>query len=230
MSFCPRPRRAAIDPPARLIFARGAMELVRNLLPATISTLLAASPFSGLSTIGVWARIWAMVVAAPALLAPAGMCATFETVAVKWMLIGRYRPGEHPLWSFFVWRDEIVNTCQEQRAGAWLLRTAIATPLLPLYLRTMSAKVGHDVSCGTERRSGCDGGRADPQQPTVEQVGLVDRLPVDRAAAATLGPHAAVLPDTAVGIGSTVAGRSIVMGGDRLPAHTRWHGAPVVAV
>ena len=29
---------------------------------------------------------------------------------------------------------------------------------------------------------------------------------------------------------ATVAGRSIVMRGERLPAHTRWHRAPVVAV
>lgn len=69
------------------------------------------------------------------------------TIAVKWTLIGRYRAGVHPLWSSFVWRDEIVNTCQEQLAGAWLLRTALATPLISRYLRLMGATVGEDVWC-----------------------------------------------------------------------------------
>jgi hypothetical protein len=39
-----------------------------------------------------------------------------------------------------------------------------------------------------------------------------------------------MLPDTTIGAGCTVGGRSIVMRGESLPAHSRWHGAPVVAV
>ena len=46
--------------------------------------------------------------------------------------MGRYRPGEHPLYSSSVWRDEIINTCQEQLAGAWLLRSAAATPIVSI--------------------------------------------------------------------------------------------------
>ena len=71
------------------------------------------------------------------------------TIALKWLLIGRYRVGEHPLWSFFVWRDEIMNTTQERLAGAWLMGAAQATPMMSLYLRLMGAKVGRDVWCDT---------------------------------------------------------------------------------
>jgi acetyltransferase-like isoleucine patch superfamily enzyme len=35
--------------------------------------------------------------------------------------------------------------------------------------------------------------------------------------------------DTTIGEGCIVGGRSIVMRGGQLSAHTRWHGAPVVA-
>jgi hypothetical protein len=60
-----------------------------------------------------------------------------------------------------------------------------------------------------------------------------DRLlrigPASLGAGSTLGPISAMLPDTALGAGCSVGGRSVVMRGERLPAGTRWHGAPVVA-
>ncbi len=85
----------------------------------------------------------------PVALLAAGLAAVALTVAIKWLIIGRYQPGEHPLWSFFVWRDEIINTCQEELAGAWLLNIAPATPLMSAYLRLMGSKVGRDVWCET---------------------------------------------------------------------------------
>jgi len=45
--------------------------------------------------------------------------------------------------------------------------------------------------------------------------------------ASTLGPNSAVLPDTILGNGCSVGARSIVLRGEKLPGHTRWHGAPV---
>jgi acetyltransferase-like isoleucine patch superfamily enzyme len=38
-----------------------------------------------------------------------------------------------------------------------------------------------------------------------------------------------VLPDVVLGRGCRVAGRSVVLRGEFLPADTRWHGAPVEA-
>ena len=49
-------------------------------------------------------------------------------------------------------------------------------------------------------------------------------------AGATLGPTAVVLPDTRVGTGTRVFGHSVVLRGEELPAGTRWHGTPVVAL
>jgi acetyltransferase-like isoleucine patch superfamily enzyme len=60
-----------------------------------------------------------------------------------------------------------------------------------------------------------------------------DRLlrigPATLGPGSTLGPSSAVLPDTEIGAGCSVGGRSVVMRGEQLPAGTRWHGAPVVA-
>jgi serine acetyltransferase len=46
----------------------------------------------------------------------------------------------------------------------------------------------------------------------------------------TLGPGTAMLPDTTLGAHCSVGARSIVMRSEHLPAHTRWHGAPVVSL
>jgi acetyltransferase-like isoleucine patch superfamily enzyme len=53
--------------------------------------------------------------------------------------------------------------------------------------------------------------------------------PAKLGAGATLGPAAAMLPDTTIGADCSVGARSVVMRGERLPARTRWHGAPVFA-
>ena len=60
-----------------------------------------------------------------------------------------------------------------------------------------------------------------------------DRLmrigPAKLGPGATLGPAAAMLPDTTIGAHCSVGARSVVMRGEELPAQTRWHGAPVHA-
>ncbi len=226
-------------PPRRLIVARAAMELIRILLPASLSVVLAALVFWALEAIGGVASVGVMALAAPPALLAAGLGAAALTVAGKWLIIGRYRPGEHPLWSFFVWRDEIVNSLQDQLAGTWLLGAALGTPLMPVYLRAMGAKVGRDVWCETltitefdvvQLGDGCVVNR----YACVETHLFHDRLlrigPATLGPGSTLGPSACLLPDTVLGAGARVGGRSVVLRGEELPPGTSWHGAPVVSL
>jgi non-ribosomal peptide synthetase-like protein len=228
-----------VDPPRRLVFARGATELVRILLPTTLSVILASLMFSALERTGAADGLGAMAVATPFVFLAAGVCAVAVTIAAKWLLIGRYRRGEHPLWSFFVWRDEIMNTCQEQLASAWLMGSAQATPLMSMYLRLMGAKVGRDVWCETmtitefdmvELGDGCVVNRHAIVQTHLFHDRLLRIGPTSLGPGSTLGPVSAILPDTALGAGCSVGARSVVMRGERLPAGTRWHGSPVRAV
>jgi len=226
------------DPPRRLVVARGATELVRILLGNTISVILASLVFAVLEAIGSRDGLGAMAAATPLAFLAAGVCAAASTIGLKWLLIGRYRPGEHPLWSFFVWRDEVMNTTQERLAGAWLMNAALATPLMSLYLRLMGAKVGRDVWCDTntitefdmvELGDGCVVNRHAIVQAHLFHDRLLRIGPLSMGPRSTLGPISAILPDTALGEGCSVGARSVVMRGERLPDGTRWHGAPVVA-
>jgi non-ribosomal peptide synthetase-like protein len=233
----PDPARTT-NPSRRLVAARGATELVRIVVPSSVAVVLGALVFWALTTLGAAAGAWVMILAAPFMLLAAGVVATALTVAAKWLVIGRYRPSEHPFWSFFVWRDEIMNTCQEALAGAWLMNLALGTPLMSVYLRAMGAKVGRGVWCETLNITEYDvvelgDGSAVNRSAHVETHLVHDRLlrigPTTLEPGSTLGPHSAVLPDTRLGAGTTVGGRSVVMRGEELPAGTRWHGAPVVA-
>jgi non-ribosomal peptide synthetase-like protein len=226
------------DPSLARVLARAVMELLRILLPSTASVLLGLLSLSALERIGQHYGLPAMVLATPLVILAAAMCAVALTVAGKWLIIGRYRRGEHPLWSFFVWRDEIVNSLQDSLAGSWLLGFAVGTPLLSSYLRAMGAKVGRDVWFETlaitefdvvELGDGCTVNRL----ACVESHLFHDRLmrigPICIGPGSTLGPASATLPDTILGAGCSVGGRSVVLRGEQLPAGTRWHGSPVVS-
>lgn len=235
----PDPARTT-NPPRRLVLARGVMELVRILLPSTLSVMLGLLAIVALDSIGQSSgSVWVTAVAAPLVLLAASIGAVAVTVLLKWVLMGRYRVGEYPLWSLFVWRDELINTCQEQLAGAWLLSAALGTPLMTLYLRAMGAEVGKDVWLETlavtefdlvHLGDGCVVNRGACIETHLFHDRLMRTGPATLGPGSTLGPNSAVLPDTALAAGCSVGARSFVMRGERLPANTRWHGAPVVSV
>lgn len=64
------------------------------------------------------------------------------TIAVKWLVIGRYRPGRYPVWGFYYFRWWLVTRFQ---ALAWSEMFS-ATPLMSLYYRAMGARVGRGVT------------------------------------------------------------------------------------
>jgi non-ribosomal peptide synthetase-like protein len=211
---------------------------VRILLPASVSIALAAAIFFALDAIATSGGVWLLLLATPSLVLAAGVLAAAITVALKWIVIGRYKRGEHPLWSFFVWRDEVINSCQEQLAGSWLLQSALGTPVMGWYMRAMGARVGRDAYIETLAVTEYDqvavgDGCAVNRGACIETHLFHDRLlsigPAALEAGSTLGPSSLVLPDTTVGRGCSVGGRSVVLRGESLPAGTRWHGAPVVS-
>lgn len=138
-----------VNPPRRLKLARGAMDLIRLLLPNTIALLIEILEIMVLATLCAHFGLAVAIVAAPVVLIAGGLLATVVTTAMKWLLIGHYRRSEHPLWCSFVWRDELMNAAQEQLADEQLLRFAIGTPVMSLYLRAMGARVGRGVWCET---------------------------------------------------------------------------------
>ncbi|MER7341084.1 Pls/PosA family non-ribosomal peptide synthetase [Streptomyces sp. NPDC000075] len=222
-------------PPRRLVVARAAVELCR-LVPPVCGLLLAEGVFLGEdAALRAAGPLWAVGVAVPLLLA-AAMAAGLTTTAAKWLLVGRFRAAEHPLWSPFVWRNELYDTFVESLAVPWLAGPFTGTPVLNWWLRTLGARIGRGVWCDTHWLPETDlvtlGDGATVNRGCVLQTHLFhDRImrmdAVRLDAGASLGPHSIVLPGSTVGAHTSVGPASLVMRGETLPAGTAWAGNPV---
>jgi non-ribosomal peptide synthetase-like protein len=152
-------------------------------------------------------------------------------------VVGRIRTVEHPLWSSFVWRNEVSDTFVEIVAAPWFARAAGGTAVMNLWLRALGAKIGRGTWCETYWLPEPDlvtlGKGSTVNRGCVVQTHLFhDRImrmdTVVLGDGATLGPHCVVLPAAKLGAGATVGPASLVMRGDEVPPSTRWQGNPIV--
>ncbi|MEV6652044.1 Pls/PosA family non-ribosomal peptide synthetase [Streptomyces sp. NPDC051219] len=227
------------DPPARLLWARGLVELCR-LAPVFCSAALAVSTVAALSALSTASGlgIWGAALLSGVTLFAAGVAACALAVVAKWLLVGRHRAGEHPLWSGFVWRNELADTFVEVLAVPWLAGSVPGTPLLTLWLRGLGARIGRGVWCESYWLPEMDlvtlGDAVSVNRGCVLQTHLFhDRIlrtdTVVLREGATLGPGGIVLPGSTVGARSTLGPASLVMAGESVPADSRWLGNPIEA-
>jgi non-ribosomal peptide synthetase-like protein len=182
------------------------------------------------------AGLWLVALAGGAVLFAAGVVAAATATAMKWLLVGRFGVIDHPLWSSFVWRNELADTFVETLAVPWLIGALGGTPMLPVWLRTMGAKIGRGVWLETYWLPESDlvrlGDGATINKGCVVQTHLfhdrimsMDEVVLDEGA--TLGPHGIVLPGASIGARTTVGPGSLVTRGDAVPADSRWLGNPI---
>jgi non-ribosomal peptide synthetase-like protein len=223
------------SPPLRRKLMRAVVETCR-LVPVLVTFVI------GVAMLGVmqWAATqfgygWTALGGGVSLLA-AGVVAGGITVCAKWLVVGRIRAGEHPLWSPFVWRNEVCDTFVETVAAPWFARAASGTPVMNLWLRALGAHIGRGAWCETYWLPEADlvslGPGATVNRGCVVQTHLFhDRImrmdAVVLEAGATLGPHCVALPAARLGAGTTVGPASLVLRGDGVPAATRWQGNPI---
>ncbi|GAA2259805.1 non-ribosomal peptide synthetase [Streptomyces amakusaensis] len=224
-------------PPARLKWARAAVELCR-IVPVICSAMLALLAVIAFGTLAEHLGHPLAVLLGGVLLLAAGAVAALLALAAKWVLVGRFRAVEHPLWSAFVWRNELADTFVEVLAVPWLVGSVGGTPLMSLWLRGLGARIGRGVWCETYWLPEADlatvGEGASIGRGCVVQTHLFhDRIMrmdnVRIGSGATLGPHGIALPGAVIGDRAVVGPASLVMRGERVPAGTRWLGNPIAA-
>ena len=223
------------NPPKRLRIARAIIEMLRIIPQSLHSALIAASALSMLWMADRFGW-WAAALSGGAVLVIAGAIAGLSAVIAKWVLVGRLKVTEYPLWSSFVWRNELADTFTEVVAAPWLIRSANGTPVLNTWLRMMGAKIGRGVWCETYWLPEAD--LIDLDDGVTVNAGCVvqthlfhDRIlamdTVTMGAGATLGPNGVILPAASIGRDATVGPVSLVMRGERVPDRTRWVGNPI---
>lgn len=223
------------DPPARLRVARGVVETCR-LIPVLVTFAIGLGVLCAIAGLAQTFGYLTAGLLSGLVLLTAGAVAGASSVAAKWLLVGRIRAEEHPLWSSFVWRNEVSDTFVETVAAPWFARAATGTPVLNLWLRGLGAEIGRGVWCESYWLPEADlvtlGDGATVERGCVVQTHLFhDRImamdTVTLGAGATLGPHCVALPASALGDGATIGPASLVMRGDAVPASTRWWGNPI---
>jgi non-ribosomal peptide synthetase-like protein len=223
-------------PRTSLRISRAAVELCR-LMPLVLTAAL--STMTSVMFAYAYEKGGFLVAAlvGGAVLLAIGAVAGLITTAAKWLLVGRVRSGRHPLWSSFVWRNELYDTFVEMVAVPWLVRSWIGTPVLNWWLRSLGARIGCGVWCETHWLPEPDlisvGDGASVNRGCVLQTHLfhdrvmrLDQVSLERGA--TLGPRTIVLPASRIGAATTIGAGSLVMAAETVPANGHWQGAPIV--
>jgi non-ribosomal peptide synthetase-like protein len=236
----PRREVVASDPglthrPSRLRLGnRLFWEWLRFALPVVPMLALVAWAWGLAVTRGAFSLPALLVIGAPAVtLGGEGVLCLF-VLALKWALLGRVRPGTHPLWSCWCSRWDFLYVAWGFIAGP-VLSTLEGTLLLHVYLRAMGMKIGERVVLGD--------GFAQVVDPDMIEIGdgatvnamfqahtFEDRvLKIDRIrvrADSTLADATVPLYGADIGRRTYVAPHSVVMKHERLLAGHRYEGVP----
>ena len=227
-------RSLTYEPSAIRYWNRVFWELLRFTLPAA-PMLVTLCWFQVVAAAGSVTSGPALVFGAVPLItfgAASALC--LLVLALKWVLLGRVRPGQHPLWSCWCSRWDFLYV-------AWALYTRRSlstlegTLALSWYLRAMGARLGKRVVLGSGFAQ-----VVDPDMLTIEDGATVhcvlqahtfeDRvLKIGRihiGQGATLGSESVPLYGADIGAGTNVAPHSVIMKHEHLLPGLRYEGAP----
>lgn len=227
---------ARFNPSRRLVATRLSIEAIRVILSLTIFIVFFSLLLSAVGEIDDMSKpLLRTAIAFPFLYIGFALGCGLSVVALKWLVMGRYRPTTQPLWSTFVWRTELVTATYENLAVPNLLEPLRGTFWLPLYLRLLGCKVGKRCYLDSTDVTEHDLVRIGDEVAINDFAGLQTHLFEDRVMKvsgvkvgdrATIGSYAVVLYDAEIGDDAQIGDLSVVMKGEVLPAGTSWEGSP----
>jgi non-ribosomal peptide synthetase-like protein len=227
--------RAAEHPTTLRRASRLFWETARFLLPAgpVVAFLLYLWAIERVTTTG---SLLHLTIAIPLITFGTALLPIVAALATKWLLLGRVRPGAHPLWSCWASRWDffcvVWNVYVRELAAA--LR---GTALLAVLLRAAGVRIGRGVVL--------DGRFAedlpDPDMITIEDGATVEGMfqahtfedrvlkngPVVIRAGATVSDNAVLLYGADIGANTHVAPHSVIMKHERLLPGIDYEGFPI---
>jgi non-ribosomal peptide synthetase-like protein len=227
---------ARFRPSKRLILTRLVIEYVRVTLSLTVFLSLFSVFLTLVGELSAleYGPLW-ILLTFPFLYMGFALAAGAFVLALKWLVVGRYKPTNKPLWSLFVWKTELVTSTYENLAVPLLLEPLRGTPWLNIYLRLMGCKIGKRVFTDTTDITEHDLVDVGDDAALNEDAGLQTHLFEDRimkvsglkiGARTTVGSLAIVLYDAVIEDDAQLGDLSVLMKGETLQSGTSWEGSP----
>ncbi|MEU3712092.1 Pls/PosA family non-ribosomal peptide synthetase [Streptomyces catenulae] len=159
-----------------------------------------------------------------------GLCAF--PVLVKWLLIGRWTAREFPLWGLTYLRLWIVKVLVHANPVVLF----VGSPLYPLYLRALGAKIGRHVTILSRTVPVCTDLLTIGSGSVIRKdafflcyrahAGRIRTGPVTLGRDTFVGERTVLDIDSSMGDGAQLGHTSTLRRGDTVPAGARWHGSP----
>ena len=231
------PSELTLNHSSTLLMGRATIEIIRILLPQTTilicSILFIAYGHDMILDQRWWQIFWEMPFH---YLKYMGLPAFLLTVALKWILVGKYHSDQKPMWTARVWISEAVTSTYESLAVPFFLGFLRGTPWLPLMLRLLGVKTGKRVWMNTTDITEYDMVHIGDDVALNDDCGpqthlFEDRVmkigPIEIGNRCTIGARTIILYDSVLGDDVHVEPLSLVMKGESLHPHTQWVGSPV---
>ncbi|WP_189458539.1 Pls/PosA family non-ribosomal peptide synthetase [Jeongeupia chitinilytica] len=229
------PDSLTFHPPVWRRIARGAIEALRIVLPTSV---IIAAGYLMVTIVEPYAELnhWGTVTGLLCLFGLLYGIGTFAFVAaLKWLLIGRYRPRAVSMWTPFVWTSEAITNVYESIAVPNFVNYLRGTPWLPWAFRALGARVGRNVWLDTTDMTEFDcvelgdgvvlGAACGPQTHLFEdRVMKIGHVRI--GAGVHVGTRCTVLYNGSVGADAELGPLTLVSKGEDIPAGTRWMGSP----
>jgi non-ribosomal peptide synthetase-like protein len=156
------------------------------------------------------------------------------TIALKWLIVGRFRGGQIPLWGLSYCRFWLVRRLQAL-SGIDLLA---GTPVMSLYYRLMGARIGRHCILDTGQCAAfdliaigddtCIGAETQLLGYRVED-GMVHFGPIEIGSRCFVGIHCSLGLKSRMGDDSQLGDLSLLPDGVVLPAGRSWRGSPAAS-
>lgn len=222
------------EPGVSLFAARGMIDIIRMLLPGILIMANAVALCIAIVALYNTVPLAYVLLAVPAIALLLSGSSLIAVATLKSILIGQFHPITKPLWSTYVWVNDLVTGVYET-VGAPALFPMLGTPLAPFFLRLMGCKCGRWVFLETTLFSEFDlvsiGDRAALNlgatiQPHLFEDRIMKADTISIGENCSVGNMAIVLYDTSMQVELTLAPLSVLMKGESLPSLTRWYGIP----
>ncbi|HLH54455.1 MAG TPA: amino acid adenylation domain-containing protein, partial [Verrucomicrobiae bacterium] len=203
-----------------LVFVLGFFAL-QWLAPYLTYTVMVEEDYDGMTSI--LAAFASLVLLYPVMLSVA--------IVLKWAVIGRYKPGNYPLWGWYYFRFWLVTAVESTVPVSYLS----GTPLLNIYLRLMGAKIGRNVFIHSDNFAIYDllaigdGTSVNADAALLGYTVSGGRLTIGAITIGSgcfVGARAAVAPNTAIADGGELEDLSLLPSGQSIGCGETWAGSP----